>query len=182
MNKKNSTLSGGYIAGFVDGEGCFDLQFRRDVRRDRLNSPVYYGWRYQFVIVTRADDVDLLIKIKEVLGCGSINFSRLDQARYSVQDINNIQNIIIPFFKKYPLSGKKRKDFELWAEAIEIISRNKKAGVCEKGVRGFTRLSWRKPDFERLIKIQGLMRQYKSKRPQGYKWLSAAESIAKTLE
>jgi len=44
-NQKNSKLSGDYIAGFVDGEGCFDLQFRRDIRHKRLGKPVYYSWK-----------------------------------------------------------------------------------------------------------------------------------------
>ena len=30
MNK----LPGDYVAGFVDGEGCFILSFRRDIRHD----------------------------------------------------------------------------------------------------------------------------------------------------
>lgn len=37
-------LPGDYIAGFVDGEGCFALKFRRDVRHDRPGNPEYYYW------------------------------------------------------------------------------------------------------------------------------------------
>jgi len=99
MNQNQTkTLSGDYIAGFVDGEGCFDLQFRRDVRHERVNRPVYYGWRVQFVIVTRLDDEGLLKQIKDTLNCGSINFARGDQDSFSVQDIDNLYNIIIPLF------------------------------------------------------------------------------------
>jgi intein-encoded DNA endonuclease-like protein len=32
-----------YIAGYVDGEGCFGLQFRKDVRHERPNTPIYYS-------------------------------------------------------------------------------------------------------------------------------------------
>lgn len=173
MNKnKIEILSGNYIAGFVDGEGCFDLQFRRDVRHERINKPVYYGWRYQFVIVTRKDDEELLRKIQKTFNCGSINFARGDQTRYSVQDITHLYNIILPFFKKYPLSGKKKKDFELWAEAIEIIYQNK----------GKFLKKWSKENFLRVIEIQKSMQEYKFKRPQGYKWLSIAESVVETLK
>ncbi len=173
MNKTQSkTLSGDYIAGFVDGEGCFDLQFRKDVRHERTNKPVYYGWRYQFVIVTRKDDEELLRKIKNTLNCGTIHFARGDQARYSVQDIENLNSIIIPFFRKYPLSGKKNKDFELWAEAIKILYQNKGKFIKK----------WSKEDFLRLIEIQKLMQKYKAKRPQGFKWISMAETMAETWE
>ncbi|MFA4998976.1 MAG: LAGLIDADG family homing endonuclease [Candidatus Paceibacterota bacterium] len=184
MNKnKTPTLSEDYIAGFTDGEGCFDLQFRRDVRHERLNKPAYYAWKCQFVIVARDDDEELMRKIRDKLGRGSINFSRGDQVRYSVQDIDSLYDIIVPFFRKYPLSGKKNKDFELWAEAIEIIRRNKRKTMNVKtGFKGFTKTSWNKQDFLRLIEIQKLMQEYKSKRPQGFKWVSVAESIAKTLK
>lgn len=184
MNKNQTQiLSGDYIAGFTDGEGCFDLQFRRDVRHERTNKPVYYGWRVQFVIVVRNDDKELLRKIQDALNCGRIHFARGDQVRYSVQDIDNLYNIIVPFFKKYPLSGKKKKDFELWAVAIEIIYRNKRKTMnVKEGIRGFIKTNWNKEDFQRLIDIQKSMQRYKSKRPQGLKWVSIAESIVKTIK
>jgi len=171
MANHQKKVSGDYIAGFVDGEGCFDLQFRRDVRHERTNKPVYYGWRYQFVIVVRKDDEDLLRKIQNTLNCGSINFARGDQVRYSVQKIDSLYNVIIPFFKKHPLSGKKKKDFELWAEAVEIIYRNKGKFISK----------WNKEDFLHIIEIQKSMQKYKAKRPQGFKWISIAESIVETL-
>jgi hypothetical protein len=182
VNEEKSVLSGDYIAGFVDGEGCFDLQFRRDVRHERTNKPAYYGWKAQFVIVSRADDKELLEKIKNTLNCGHINFARGDQVRYSVQDIDTLHKIISPFFRKYRLSGKKKNDFELWAEAIEILYKNKKKTInIEKGKRGFTRIKWAKNDFQRLIDIQKAMQKYKAKRSQGFKWISVAESIIGTL-
>ncbi len=165
---KKSILSGDYVAGFVDGEGCFNLQFRRDVRHERTNKPIYYSWKVQFVIVARKDDKELLKKIQKRLNCGYIYYARGDQVRYSVQDMENLYNIIIPFFRKYPLFGKKKKDFELWAEAVGILCRNK----------GKTIVNWNKTDLQRLIKVHELMQKYKAKRPQGLKWASIAKSIA----
>lgn len=162
---KKSILSGDYIAGFVDGEGCFNLQFRRDVRHERINKPVYYSWKVQFAIVARKDDKELLKKIQATLNCGYIYYARGDQVRYSVQDIENLYNIIISFFRKHPLFGKKKKDFELWAEAVGIIYRNKGKVVANRN----------KTDLQRLIEIHKLMQKYKAKRPQGFKWASIAK-------
>jgi len=36
-------LPGDYVAGFVDDKGCFYINFRRDVRHDRKNKPVYFS-------------------------------------------------------------------------------------------------------------------------------------------
>ena len=63
-------------------------------------------------------------------------------------------------------------DFKLWAEAVDILYLN-------KGKFGKT---WNKKDFQRLIKIHKLMQEFKSKRPQGFKWVSLAESIVQTLK
>jgi len=179
---KESKLPGEYIAGFVDGEGCFDLQFRRDVRHERVNSPAYYSWKAQFVIVLRYDEKELLKKIKDTIGCGSIYSSNGNQVRYSVQDVDNLRNRIVPFFKKFLLFGKKKQDFNLWAESIEIIYRNKRKNInINKGVRGFTRINWNKKDFLRLIDIQKSMQNFKAKRSRALKWFPIAESIAETL-
>jgi len=173
-------LSGKYIAGFVDGEGCFDLQFRRDVRRDRPGSPIYYSWKSQFVINLRKDDLELLEQIKDVFQCGTIHLVS-GFARYSVQDIDTLLRVVVLFFQKYQLHGKKQNDFALWAEAIEILFQNQNKRNIQTGTKGFTSTQWHKKDFQRLIDIQKEMQQYKAKRPQGVKWISAAETIAATL-
>lgn len=175
-------LSGHYIAGFVDGEGCFDLQFRRDVRHKREGKPVYYSWKVQFAIVSREDEKELFEKIKNTLNCGEIYFARGDQVRYSVQKIDTILNYVVPFFEKYPLCGKKKKDFSLWVEAVNILNKNKKCSVnIKKGTRGFVKSIWNKNDFKRLVEIHKEMQLYKSKRPRGFKWISEAESMIEKL-
>lgn len=180
----NTPLSKEYIAGLVDGEGCFDLQFRRDVKHGRPGSPVYYGWKAQFVINLRKDDAPLLEKVKDVFSCGTIHFQiSLDKemARYSIQDIENLHKIVVPFFRENRLHGKKQKDFDLWAEAIGILFKNKNQQNNKKGIRGFTSTQWIKQDFQRLLELHKEMRQYKAKRKQGVKWMSAAEAYALTL-
>jgi len=50
-------LPGDYIAGFVDGEGCFALKFRRDYKSKRKSKPEYfyflmsYGKRLYFCYI-----------------------------------------------------------------------------------------------------------------------------------
>lgn len=160
-----------YIARFVNNNGCFDLQFRRDIRHERLKKPTYYRWKVQFVIVLSEDKIKSLEKTKNTLNCGKIHFTK-NRIRYSVQDVDSLYNIIIPFFKKYQLSGNKKEDFNLWAEALEIIYRNKGKNLA----------IWSRKDFQRLIEIQKAIQKYKIRRHQSFKWLSTADSIAKILE
>lgn len=176
-------LSGDYIAGFVEGEGCFALTLRRDIRHERKPKPVYYSWKAMFAIVLREDDRDLLEKIQKMLGCGSITFTKEgNQARLQVSDLNELKYRIIPFFNKYSLFGKKRSDFILWSEAINILYKYKvkRGKIVEKGKRGFTKTTWDKNDILRLIEIQEKMSSYKSKR-SAWKWLNKASKLGREL-
>ncbi len=155
------------ITKVVNEIGCFDLQFRRDVKNKRANSPVYYGWKAQFVIVAKVDKEDLLKQICNMLNCGRIHYITGTRLRYSVQDIKSLNDVIVPFFRTNPLSGNKKKDFELWAEAIGIIYQNKGKSLNQ----------WPRDSFLRLIDIQKLTQQYKTKKTQNSKWLSIAESL-----
>ena len=166
--------SGDYIAGFVDGEGCFALNLRRDVRHERKGNPVYYSWKAAFIIVLHKGDCELLEKIKRVLGCGSIHTSagRGTQCRYQVTNINELEYGIIPFFQKHKLHGKKRNDFTIWSKAVNILAKykNRRGKVnIEKGTRGFNKIEWTKEDMHKLIESRDQMNKYKTK-GTGQRW------------
>lgn len=174
----NSRLSPEYISGFVDGEGCFGFQFRKDVKHERHGSPIYYSWKAQFMITARKDEQDLFERIKEFFSCGN-TYKQLDsEIHYCVSNIDDLKNIISPFFKKHQLQGKKKHDFVLWAEAINILYKNKrqKANV-RKGVKGFLKNNWDKKDLNRLLDIHSNMQKYKSTRPQGLKHIAIAKKL-----
>lgn len=156
------------IANLVNNDGCFDLQFRKDTRRERTNSPTYYRWKIQFAVTNPKENLKLLQSVKERLGCGEVCVSR-GQARFSVQKIDDINDKVIPFFKKNKLLGKKAHDFELWRKASEIIHRNK----------GKYLALWKKNDLHSLIEIQKSAVKYKN-RPKQPKWIEMAKTLAKT--
>jgi hypothetical protein len=155
---------------FIEQAACFDLHFRRDVRKKRVGSPVYYSWKARFTIATSTDKENLLQKIKENLNCGQISFSG-SQLNYSVQKVDDLINKVIPFFENHHLKNKKKINFELWSEAVRIIHKNK----------GKLLFLWAKEDFQNLINIQKKMLKYKTKKINSLKWLPVAESLIETL-
>jgi hypothetical protein len=157
---------------FLNETACFDLQFRRDVRHKRTGSPVYYSWKAQFVVAGSLGQEDLLRKIQETVGCGRLHYITARQLRYSVQSIDDLYSKVIPFFEKYPLSGKKNNDFGLWAKAVGIIHQNKGKSLSQ----------WPKESFGQLIDIQKAIQQYKAKRVQNAKWLPVAEAVLEHLK
>lgn len=155
---KNKKLPGDYIAGFVDGEGCFALKFRRDVRYDRPGKPTYFYWDIEFAVMLRKDDVEILKEIQETLGCGRISITRRTQAaRYAVNNLDDLGKKVIPFFNRYKLRAKKQYDFKLWEGAFEILKRNERKTVGEA-------------DTKKLKEIHNKMMVYKSS-IKPWKWL-----------
>lgn len=61
-------------------------------------------------------------RIKATFGVGNIYFKSKDNTyRWKVSNINEIANVIIPHFIKFPLVTKKRADFELFSNIIQIL-------------------------------------------------------------
>ena len=46
-------LPGDYIAGFVDGEGCFYLTYRSEKKTKRPGQPIYRRWLAYFAIKSK---------------------------------------------------------------------------------------------------------------------------------
>lgn len=155
------------VTDIVNEDGCFDLQFRKDTRKERTNAPTYYRWSAQFVVTAPKTESRTLKKIQKELGVGSLSISK-NQARLSVQKLKDIAEIIIPFFQKNALSEKKKKDFSLWAKGVEIIYKNK----------GKPMRSWKKNEIFSLIEIQKSSAKYK-KNPRASKWMEMAHMAAK---
>lgn len=157
------------IVNIANQDGCFDLQFRKDTRHERTNSPTYYRWKAQFVITTSAANKNSMDKIAKELKCGAVSISK-DQARFSVQKIDDIIGVVIPYFNKNSLAGNKKQDFNLWAKGVDVIYKNKGKHLA----------SWKKSDLLQLIEIQKTSAKYKTKSREP-KWLEMAQAFAKTI-
>lgn len=108
-----------YITGFADGEGSFNVSFRK--RDDFL-----LGWKVSPVFNISQKERAILALIKHHLGCGTIRFRKDNVWVYEVDNIKSIQEIIIPFFNKFGfLSEKKKKDFKRFKKVVEIKQKKK---------------------------------------------------------
>ena len=142
-------LSGDYIAGFVDGEGCFSISIsRHKTAKTRLDP------RLNFEIELRGDDREILEAIAVYLDCGKVydlNYERYGWAPHAKLKVSGMKDIfekIIPFFHQYPLLGKKKYSFELFCQAGEIF--REKKHLTYEGI-------------EQLIAIRQRMNKYSSR-------------------
>jgi len=110
-------ITGEYIAGFVDGEGCFSLNyFKGEGKKGNYLRPM-------FSLGLNIRDLPLLEKIQSILRCGRIYSDKNNNCySYRIYRYNELKNHLIPFFDKYQFHGSKRIAFEIFKEIMEIIS------------------------------------------------------------
>ena len=104
-----------YLSGFVDGEGCFCVSYNKSKRHK-------FGWdiRPSFSVSQNSDRAEVLYRMKEYFGCGSIRPDRSDKTiKFEVRSVPELVQKIIPHFRSYPLVSSKQRDFERFAEVCE---------------------------------------------------------------
>ena len=93
--------------------------------RGRPNNKYKTGWRVEasFEITMHLKDLDLLKKVQKFFNVGgiSISSSRL-VASYKITKLNDLVNVIIPHFDKYPLQSAKSIDYQLWKNCVHFMS------------------------------------------------------------
>ncbi len=117
---------GHWIAGFVDGEGSFNVPIRRE--RDRR-----LPWRVglSFNVSQRGrQSAELLEQTFEV---GTIR-SRLDGVvYYEVTRPIDLRERVMPFFARFPLRGAKAADLIRFNEILELVQSG--WHLCPDGIR-----------------------------------------------
>ena len=104
-----------YLVGFADGEGSFNVSFRR--RQDYKNP-----WKISLCFNISQRDKVILALFKCYLGCGTLR-SRPECVWYfEVINFQAIEHNVIPFFLQYGfLSAKKKRDFAKFCKIATII-------------------------------------------------------------
>ena len=111
----NNNLNPNFVSGFIDAEGCFHISMTKN-----SNLKLGVNVRAKFSIHLHLKDLHLLCKLKEFFNVGTIIKSK-KSANFTVDRIDDLVNIIIPHFNKYPLQSAKSIDFELWCKCVEVI-------------------------------------------------------------
>ena len=107
---------GWYLAGFVDGEGSFNVSFRP--RRD-YRMP----WKVSLCFNISQRDPVILSFYKRFLECGTMRQRQDGVWYYEVNNLNAIVSNVIPFFERFGfLSAKKKRDFAKFKQLAQILA------------------------------------------------------------
>ena len=129
-------LTNEWISGFVDGEGCFNIQ--KINRKKKLSEEKKYTekkslcnrelfikdnisetpsrieervLRHRFIVSQDKRSIGVLYGLKRKLKCGTVHKAGGNMMAFQVSRTVHLENIIVPFFQKYPLLTKKRESF-----------------------------------------------------------------------
>ena len=102
---------GWYLAGFVEGEGSFNISLRK-------KTDYKVQWQVVMSFNVSQKDPTLLRALQDRLHCGIIKVRKIDNLHsFDVTNPHDIIQNVIPFFQKYPvLSDSKRTNFSIFCK------------------------------------------------------------------
>lgn len=109
---------GHWLAGFIDGEGCFLISQTSAARR--RNTAKYV---MSFQICVRADDGAILEECAQRTGLGTVYYFQKkrekqgDVARWDCQRKADLL-AMVRLLDRFPLRAKKATDYAIWREAV----------------------------------------------------------------
>lgn len=133
-NQQERLVKIGWVTGFVDGEGCFSVGFiqqKDKIEPTRIRRGYKTGYQvfYEFAVTQGEKSKIALSDLKDFFGIGNLYINkRYDNHkehlwRYVVRKLDDLQKVIIPFFKHYKMHTSKQKDFLKFVECIEMVER-----------------------------------------------------------
>src|SRR5437016_4301545 len=119
---------GFYFAGFVDGEGSFNLSFRK---RADYKLP----WKVSLCLNVSQKDCSILAQLKDILEFGTIRYKSDYVWFFEVNNLASIREHVIPFFDRFRfLSAKKKRDFAIFKRMATLMAEGahlRKEGIAE---------------------------------------------------
>ena len=117
-DNQQERLDPNWIVGFVDGEGCFYVGINQH------NKTLKWQLLPEFRVVQHQRDEQILHKIKNYFGFGSVTVNHGDRKEFRVRGLENL-NKIVEFFNKYNFQTQsKQKSFEIFSEIISMVNKN----------------------------------------------------------
>ena len=107
------------MAGFTSAEGCFFVL----IAKSQTHSTGFVV-QLVFILIQHVRDEKLIKSLINFLECGKI-YKRGEILEFKVFKFSDIDDKLIPLFKKYPIQGVKAQDFEDLCYVAEMMKDKK---------------------------------------------------------
>ena len=149
-NQQERLLTPEYLAGFIDGEGCFSVSIHP-------NPNAKFGWLIDpdFTINQHRQSRELLESIRRFFGCGKIyekSPNKSNVLTFTVYGRRTILEKIIPFLDAHPIISNKRHDYAKFRDII--LRMTTKEHHTLEGFQNIVRIAF-------SMNAQGRQRKYK---------------------
>ncbi len=115
---------GHWMAGFIDGEGCFIIARNTDKRR---KGAAYVRYACRMQVRLREDDADVVMEMRDRTGLGTVAFLQAHPSQWDrkPQVVWNVISradclALVDLLDRYPLRAKKARDYAIWREAVSL--------------------------------------------------------------
>ena len=152
---------GYFIAGFVEGEGSFNVSLRK-------KSDYKVNWQIVLSFNVSQKDPSILYILKKELGCGIIKTRKDGLHSLDVTNSQDLVKRVIPYFLKYPLlSESKIYNFNIFCEISKLVEKGEHRNI--KGLRKILHLReklnegkgrTRKYEYKDIFSDEGILRDY----------------------
>ena len=132
-DNQQGRLNPWWVAGFVDGEGCFSVSIFKNAT-SKSGVQVFP----EFVVTQGEKSLPVLYALQQFFNCGKVYVNnrsdnhREPLHRYCVRSSQDIKRTIIPFFETYSLQTAKDNDFHVFCQIVRAIENREhlsKAGL-----------------------------------------------------
>ena len=114
-------LEPNWVAGFVDGEGCFSVSIHRSPMMAR-----HGGWQLQpaFHVYQHQDHEEVLEALGRTFGCGRVRAKGPNSSVlvFAIDGLAHLERAVLPFFEAYPLVVK-GSDFRSFSDIVRSMRR-----------------------------------------------------------
>jgi len=105
---------GNWVAGFVDGEGSFNVPFRREHDRG-------LPWRVSLSFNVSQVGAELPELLRETFEVGTVRGRGDGIFYFEVTRPATLNERIFPFFERYPLRSPKRDDLTIFRQVTQLV-------------------------------------------------------------
>lgn len=105
-----------WLTGFVDGDGCFSVMISKSDRYKTGGQVLI-----RFYITQHTRDVSLLKSFISYFGNSGYVTVGKELSHFTVSNLSEIENKIVPHFNKYRLLGLKKSDYDDWLKIVSLV-------------------------------------------------------------